>query len=180
MPIYTGTGDGGDTGLFGNRRVSKHDARIEAYGTVDELNAFLGLLRTDDPTAKRDPRLKSIQDALFEIGADLATEGGRASLTRIVPATTELERWIDESEAQLPQLNSFVLPGGCRPAAMLHVLRTITRRAERRYWALRHDAVEVPTEIGIYLNRLSDLFFSWARLANHEAGIQDVPWTRQD
>jgi cob(I)alamin adenosyltransferase len=179
MPIYTGTGDGGETGLFGNRRVRKHDARIEAYGTIDEVNALLGMLRTENLTSERDAELKSIQDALFEVGADLATEGSSKSLARIVPATTEIERWIDASEAELPQLQTFVLPGGCRVAARLHVLRTVTRRAERLFWALRDGGVEVAAEIGVYLNRLSDLFFSWARLANHEAGVDDVPWTGQ-
>ncbi|MCA8953911.1 MAG: cob(I)yrinic acid a,c-diamide adenosyltransferase [Planctomycetes bacterium] len=180
MSIYTRTGDGGDTGLFGNRRVAKDDARIEAYGTVDELNAFLGLLRTEPLPTGLEDRLGTVQDALFEIGADLATEGGRAALPRIVPATTELERWIDESEAQLPALRSFVLPGGSRAAALLHVARTVTRRAERRYWTLRRVAPDVPTEFGVYLNRLSDLLFSWARLANHAAGVGDTPWQRGD
>jgi cob(I)alamin adenosyltransferase len=187
MPIYTGTGDEGDTGLFGNRRVAKDHVRIEAYGTIDEVNAFLGLLRANvdvrqDP--QFDAQLKAIQDALFEIGADLATEGGQASLKRIEPAIAELERWIDASEAKLPQLRSFVLPGGCTTAALLHVLRTVARRAERRYWSLERECAagpaqfRVPRAIGIYLNRLSDLFFSWARRANQAAGVDDVPWTR--
>ncbi|HEU4417622.1 MAG TPA: cob(I)yrinic acid a,c-diamide adenosyltransferase, partial [Planctomycetota bacterium] len=181
---YTGTGDEGDTGLFGNRRVSKDDVRIEAYGTIDEVNAFLGLLRANVQDPQFDRQLKAIQDALFEVGADLATEGGQQSLKRIEPAITELEGWIDASEAKLPQLRSFVLPGGCTTAALLHVLRTVTRRAERRYWTLERqcaagpDQCKVPRAIGIYLNRLSDLFFSWARRANQAAGVEDVPWTR--
>jgi cob(I)alamin adenosyltransferase len=184
MPIYTRTGDDGETGLFGNRRVPKEHARIEAYGTVDELNSFLGLLRSEPLAPEFDGHLKSIQDALFEIGADLATEGGRASLARIVPHTAQLERWIDASEALLPPLRTFVLPGGCRQAALLHVLRTIARRAERLVWKLSHaigddPAVALPRELGVYLNRLSDLFFSWARRANAQAGVADVPWTRQ-
>ncbi|MCA8977115.1 MAG: cob(I)yrinic acid a,c-diamide adenosyltransferase [Planctomycetes bacterium] len=182
MPIYTGTGDDGDTGLFGNQRVAKDDARIEAYGAVDELNSCLGMLRAEGGFAAHDARLESIQNTLFDLGADLATVGGRASLPRLIPATRELERWIDESEGRLPQLTSFVLPGGCRTAATLHVLRTVARRAERRYWTLRRDAAPdgsaVPGEIGVYLNRLSDLLFSWARLANLEAGVDDVPWHR--
>jgi len=178
MPIYTGTGDAGETGLFGNRRVAKDHARIEAYGTIDEVNAFVGLLRADTTDADFDRQLKAIQDALFEIGADLATVGGQACLPRIVPATQELERWIDASEAQLAPLRSFVLPGGSRAAALLHVLRTVTRRAERRYWTLVRIGEGVPPAIGIYLNRLSDLFFSWARRANLRAGVPDVPWQR--
>lgn len=183
MPIYTRTGDDGATGLFGNRRVPKDHVRIEAYGTVDELNAFVGLLRCELQQPEFDRQLKAIQDTLFEVGADLATEGGRASIARVEPAIAELERWIDASEATLPPLRTFVLPGGARIAALLHVLRTVARRAERRYWSLEHavgsdPALAVPRPIGVYLNRLSDLFFTWARRANHDAGVADVPWTR--
>ena len=183
MPIYTRTGDDGDTGLFGRRRVAKDHTRIEAYGTLDELNALVGLLRTEPVGTELDMQLKAIQDLLFEMGADLATEGGRASLPRVEPAIAELERWIDASEAQLAPLRSFVLPGGGRTAALLHVLRTVARRAERRYWTLVREvgddeALAIPRPIGIYLNRLSDLFFSWARRANQQAGIPDVPWSR--
>ena len=185
MPIYTRTGDGGDTGLFGNVRVPKDDVRIEAYGTVDELNAWLGVLRADGTTPELDAQLQAIQAALFEIGADLATIGGRASVARVGPAIAELERWIDASEARLPALRTFVLPGGSRPGALFHVLRTVARRAERRYWTLVRAAADdaataVPPVIGVYLNRLSDLFFSWARRANQHAGVADVPWQRAD
>lgn len=183
MPIYTRTGDDGDTGLFGNRRVPKDHARIEAYGTIDELNAQFGLLRSATLPAELDLRLRAIQDTLFEIGADLATEGGRASLARVVPAIHELERWIDQSEASLPPLRTFILPAGTHTAAMLHVLRTVARRAERRYWTLVRSlgdtpAQAIPKEIGIWLNRLSDLLFSWARRANADAGVPDTPWSR--
>jgi cob(I)alamin adenosyltransferase len=184
MPIYTRTGDAGDTGLFGNRRVPKDHARIEAYGTIDELNAYLGLLRSDGLTPDFDAQMQRIQSDLFDIGADLATEGGRACVARVEPRVAELERWIDASEAELEPLRSFVLPGGCREAASLHVARTVARRAERRYWtlvaSLRGEAAEraVPPVIGVYLNRLSDLLFSWARRANHRRGVPDVPWQR--
>ena len=183
MPIYTGTGDDGETGLFGNRRVPKDDVRITAYGTVDELNALLGLLSVElsSDTSPTRGQVKTIQDALFEIGADLATESGKASVPRLETAIGELEAWIDASEAQLPQLSTFVLPGGSKIAALLHVVRTVTRRAERYYWTLQREVATthpVPEAIGIYLNRLSDLCFSWARLANQAAGISDVPWTR--
>lgn len=178
MPIYTGTGDEGDTGLFGNRRVAKDDVRIEAYGTIDEVNAFLGLLRANVQDPQFDRQLKAIQDALFEIGADLATEGGQASLKRIEPAIAELESWIDASEARLPQLRSFVLPGGCTTAALLHVLRTVTRRAERRVWELVAGEPVAP-QVPRYLNRLSDLLFVIARvLARHENG-SEVLWRHQ-
>lgn len=183
MVIYTRTGDDGETGLFGNRRVPKEHARIEAYGTIDELNSFVGLLRSEPLDAEFDGQLKRIQDALFEIGADLATEGGRACLPRIEPAIAEMERWIDASEAQLPALRSFVLPGGCRQSSLLHILRTVARRAERVFWTLAHSIGDHPTHavpkpIGVYLNRLSDLFFTWARRANLRAGVPDVPWQR--
>jgi cob(I)alamin adenosyltransferase len=184
MSIYTRTGDGGDTGLFGNRRVRKDHVRIEAYGTVDELNAQIGLLRADGVEADFDRQLAAIQSHLFEIGADLATEGGRASLPRVEPAIAELERWIDASEAQLAPLRSFILPGGTRTAALLHVIRTVARRAERRFWSLVRDVgdspdLAIPRPLGIYLNRLSDLAFSWARRANLRAGVSDTPWLRE-
>jgi cob(I)alamin adenosyltransferase len=179
MPLYTGTGDHGETGLFGNRRVPKDHVRIEAYGTLDELNCWLGLLRAEGPDADLDAALRKIQNTLFEIGADLATEGGRESLRRIEPAIPEVETWIDASEQELPRLRTFVLPGGHRQAALLHVLRAVSRRAERRFWTLfRQPGAAVPEAIGIYLNRLSDLFFTWARRANHRGGVADVPWER--
>ncbi len=184
MPIYTRTGDGGDTGLFGNRRVPKDHARIDAYGTIDELNAWVGVVRSEPLAPDFDAQLTAVQQTLFEIGADLAAEGGRASLPRVEPAIGELERWIDASEAELPPLRSFVLPGGSRLAALLHVARTVARRAERRYWTAVREAgddaaVAIPLPIGVYLNRLSDLLFSWARRANRRAGVADVPWQRR-
>jgi len=183
MPIYTKTGDHGDTGLFGNRRVPKDHVRIEAYGTIDELNSFVGLLRAEPLDAELQANLALIQNTLFEIGADLATENGRASLARVEPGILELERWIDRSESTLPALRTFVLPAGDRRAALLHVLRTVARRAERRYWTLVqatmvNGVATIPEPIGIWLNRLSDLFFSWARRENQRAGIADVPWER--
>lgn len=182
MPIYTKTGDDGSTGLFGNHRVAKDHARIEAYGTIDELNAHLGVLRAEGVEPEFDQQLQAIQSALFEIGADLATEGGTKSVALLPAAITTMERWIDASEAVVPPLRSFVLPGGSRTAALLHVLRTVARRAERRYWTLVHWLAEqpgqagVPRQIGIYLNRLSDLCFTWARRANAAAGVGDIPW----
>ncbi|MCK5943557.1 MAG: cob(I)yrinic acid a,c-diamide adenosyltransferase [Planctomycetes bacterium] len=184
MPIYTGTGDEGHTGLFGNRRVPKDDARIEAYGTIDELNSVLGLLRVELPQDRTPTvaQVQTMQDTLFEIGADLATEGGAASVPRVEKAIGQLEQWIDASEAALPQLKTFVLPGGSRIGALLHLARTVSRRAERCYWTLQRQVAEqhpVPTQIGVYLNRLSDLLFSWARLANQDAGVADIPWQRE-
>ncbi|GAB4155264.1 MAG: cob(I)yrinic acid a,c-diamide adenosyltransferase [Planctomycetota bacterium] len=179
MSLYTGTGDHGETGLFGNRRVPKDDSRIEAYGAVDELNSVLGLLRAEALEPEFDQRIGEIQACLFEAGADLATEGGRASLPALERLVPRIEGWIDESEAALPRLSTFVLPGGHREAALLHVARTVARRAERRYWTLaRRPGAAVPEIIGVFLNRLSDLFFSWARLRNLRHGRPETPWTR--
>ena len=134
MPIYTKTGDSGQTGLFGNRRVPKDDARIEAYGTIDELNAVLGMLRAElteglSPTVEQ---IQSVQDTLFEIGADLATEGGEASVPRVEAAIGTLESWIDGSEAELPQLKTFVLPGGSKVGALLHLVRRRSTSAQNQ------------------------------------------------
>ena len=180
MPLYTRTGDDGDTGLFGGRRVPKDHVRIEAYGAVDELNSLIGLLRSEPLEPDLDQNLQRIQELLFDLGADLATEGGAASLPRVQPAIAEAERWIDASEREVAPLRSFILPGGCRAAALLHVVRTAARAAERRYWSLARVAADTPRPIGVYLNRLSDLFFSWARRANARAGVPDVPWRRSE
>jgi cob(I)alamin adenosyltransferase len=180
MPLYTGTGDHGETGLFGNRRVPKDHLRIEAYGTIDELNCLLGLLRSEPLDPDLAEPLQQIQATLFEVGADLATEGGKASLPQVRPAIATSEGWIDRSEAELAPLRTFILPGGHREAALLHLCRAVCRRAERRFWTLyRETAGAVPEDIGIWLNRLSDLFFSWARRANRRRGIADVPWERR-
>ena len=177
MPIYTGTGDDGSTGLFGNQRVSKGDLRIHAYGTVDELNAVLGLARTEPLPENLDKRLGRIQDLLFDVGADLAAPD-RTETPNVEAATRAAETWIDESEAQLPALRSFILPGGHPQAAVLHLARTVARRAERLVWSLSQRE-SVPRALGIYLNRLSDLFFSWARLCNQAHDVDDVPWQRR-
>ena len=175
MSIYTKTGDDGQTGLFGNQRVPKHHIRVEAYGAVDELNSFLGLLRAESLPAARDTELQKIQEALFSIGADLATPGGEASVQLAQSGIREMETWIDRDDAALPPLRSFILPGGHRQAALFHIVRTVCRRAERRVWLLIEQE-EVPADLGTYLNRLSDLTFVWARHANHEHGVADVPW----
>lgn len=178
MPLYTGTGDEGQTGLFNNQRVPKNDLRIESYGAVDELNALVGLLRAEPLPDELSQRLEEIQNTLFEMGTDLASPGSTASVSTIAEAVGHLERWIDESEEELPRLKNFVLPGGHRESALCHVLRTSARRAERCFWALSQRD-EVPAQLGVYLNRLSDLFFSWARLANHRHSIPDTPWARK-
>jgi cob(I)alamin adenosyltransferase len=185
MKIYTRTGDGGETGLFGGQRVRKDNVRVEAYGDVDELNSTLGIaLVALDAAGLADVAdgLRRVQSDLFTIGANLATpapeDGGRESahIPRLDPARpAELEAWIDAAEAELEPLKSFVLPGGSAAGAALHLARTVCRRAERKVVTLMHEA-HVREEHVVYLNRLSDLLFTLARLANHRAGVPDVPW----
>ena len=175
MPIYTGTGDDGTTGLFNNQRVDKHDLRVETYGCVDELNSQVGLLRAAGLEAEFDGPLAEIQNTLFELGADLATPGATTSLPAVGAGIHAIEGWIDASEAELPPLRSFVLPGGHHEAALCHLVRTTARRAERRFWAL-YARGDTDPMLGVYLNRLSDLFFSWARLRNLRNAVADVPW----
>ncbi len=176
MKIYTKTGDGGETSLLGGVRVRKDDARIEAYGTVDELNSFVGLVRVSWPAGPLDGEFNRIQRDLFDIGAYLASVGARFSG---VPAgrIDDLEHAIDEMERELTPLTSFILPGGTAPAAQAHVARTICRRAERLVVALEEKSDEAQRTIA-YLNRLSDFLFVAARFANARAGVPDVPWTR--
>ena len=173
MKIYTRTGDRGETSLFGGARVPKNDPRIEAYGTVDELNSYLGVVLAIAP----DAQLLEVQRDLFEIGAHLASPG-TSRFTGVEAARIEaLERGIDSMEGELAPLKSFILPGGTLAAAQLHVARTVCRRAERLVVALHDD--DSATESSItYLNRLSDYLFVAARYANHKAGVADVPWTR--
>ena len=178
MKIYTKTGDDGETGLFGGARVSKDDARVEAYGDVDELNSVLGVLRTHiDPAHSIDKLLATIQSQLFDLGAELATtEGKETSAAQLALADVErLERAIDANEEGLAPLKNFVLPGGCPAAAAAHGARTVCRRAERRLVTLKRTAT-VRAELIHYLNRLSDLLFVLARALNHQAGVPDVPW----
>ncbi|MQA90122.1 MAG: cob(I)yrinic acid a,c-diamide adenosyltransferase [Gemmatimonas sp.] len=185
MKIYTRTGDAGETGLFGGGRVPKDDFRVEAYGQVDELNAILGSVAAASEVTGGSPmldRLRQIQEDLFAIGAYLATpsaETGRGAAKQLpalpIDRITEMERWIDEAEKQLPALRAFVLPGGTENASRLHVARTVCRRAERRVLTLhRHSPLD--SGILVYLNRLSDLLFMLARLANQEGGREDILW----
>ncbi len=177
MKIYTRTGDTGTTALFGGDRVGKNHPRIEAYGTVDETNAYLGLARSllqDQPGAVRlEPLLARLQDDLFILGADLATPSeSRAVVPRIDQAhITRLEETIDAFEADLPPLKHFILPGGTSVAGMLHVARTVCRRAERLTVAASAEEA-ISLEAAIYLNRLSDLLFVLARWVNRQAGIE--------
>ncbi len=176
MKIYTRTGDEGETGLWGGLRVSKDSPRVQAYGTVDECNAAIGVARAAGVDAALDALLAQIQNALFVVGADLATPGEAAHIPRIgAEAVQELEQAIDDLEAQLEPLRQFILPGGTLSAAYLHLARTICRRAERWVVALSRSEPVNPQVI-VYLNRLSDLLFVAARRANANAGVPDVPW----
>jgi cob(I)alamin adenosyltransferase len=186
LKIYTRTGDRGETGLFGGQRVSKDDARVEAYGDVDELNSVLGIAvaRLEAAgDAEMAGGLREVQADLFTLGARLATpaveDGGREnSWIPLLDAgrVDEMEGWIDRAETELEPLQNFVLPGGSDAAAALHLARTVCRRAERRVVTLTRVA-HVDETVIVYLNRLSDLIFTLARLANARAGITDVPWT---
>lgn len=183
MKIYTRTGDGGDTALFGGGRVAKHHVRVEAYGTVDELNAVIGWCVVEVADASIRERLQALQHDLFALGAELATPPARERRTR--PETPPLptariasmETWIDEADNELSPLRAFVLPGGTPGAAALHVARTVCRRAERAVVALA-EADEVAEGVVAYLNRLSDLLFTFARLENARAGVADVEWRK--
>ncbi|HZI26602.1 MAG TPA: cob(I)yrinic acid a,c-diamide adenosyltransferase [Gemmatimonadaceae bacterium] len=181
MKIYTKTGDAGDTGLFGGGRVGKDHPRVEAYGDVDELNATLGLVRALEPMPRIDEVIVPIQRDLFSIGALLATpdrDKMRASLEKARIDDTrirELELAIDQCETELEPLRSFIVPGGTAKAAALHVARTVCRRAERRVVALQQTE-ELPSLVVIYLNRVSDLLFMLARVANRRAGAGEVSW----
>lgn len=179
MRIYTRTGDQGETGLFGGPRVRKDVPRIEAYGTVDELNAVLGLSRAAGPPPEIDAVLLRVQHELFVLGAELASpQAGRAAIPTTEPGhVAALEADIDRFEAALAPLKEFILPAGSPAAAHLHVARTVCRRAERRVVALAAAEPISPTVLQ-YLNRLSDLLFVLARAANQAAGQADVPWKR--
>lgn len=194
MKLYTRTGDDGTTGLFGGGRVSKDHPRVEAYGTVDELNAALGLAAacvadlhrsrtsTTDMVILASLLLSifsELQSRLFDIGADLATPEGSKQEAKILRISeehvAEAERWIDEIDGGNAPMKSFVLPGGSELAARLHLARTVCRRAERLMIHLSHSE---PVSAGaiVYINRVSDLLFAMARRVNKELGAPDVPW----
>ena len=181
MKIYTKTGDRGETGLFGGGRVPKDHPRVAAYGDIDELNSVIGVVRATASQQFFDPLLESIQRDLFAIGGHLATpDPGRVAKSLEKGAITaerisEFERQMDDADRTLPPLRAFVLPAGSSTAATLHLGRTVCRRAERSVVHLAHDH-EVPELFIVYLNRLSDLLFTLARLANLRDGISDVTW----
>jgi cob(I)alamin adenosyltransferase len=181
VKIYTKTGDRGDTGLFGGGRVPKHHPRVAAYGDVDELNSVLGLARATEPMSRVDDVLAPIQRDLLAIGALLATpnpEKMREHLTKAridESRIQELERAIDAGDLEIEPLKAFILPGGTPKASILHVCRTVCRRAERSVVSLR-ETEAIPELAIIYLNRLSDLLFTLARVANKLADVVEETW----
>ena len=181
MKIYTKTGDAGSTGVFGGPRVAKDDDRIEAYGTVDELNAALGTVRSVSVPSDIDSQLDQIQHELFSIGAELATPNPDEHQLRVISNDhiSRLERWIDDHETSLEPLKHFILPTGSPAASQLHLARAICRRAERRVVTLvRHHETNISEELMVYLNRLSDLLFVLSRVANARSGVAEAQWVR--
>ncbi len=176
MSIYTRTGDQGDTGLASGERRSKDDARLEAIGTVDELNSVLGLLAAHDLPEPLAQAVTRIQHRLFDLGAELARPGAQVLDSACV---SELESLIDRLEAELPPLTRFILPGGHPSAALAHLARTVCRRAERRLVRLHRLEAQNPASLA-FLNRLSDLLFVLARTLNRHHGLDDVFWTPSD
>jgi cob(I)alamin adenosyltransferase len=178
MRLYTRTGDGGQTSLLGGSRVSKADRRVDAYGDVDELNAWLGLARSNRLDTDLDEALGRVQQDLFALGAQLADPGGKLA-ARPERATlgdedvSRLEHLIDQFEAEPPSLDRFILPGGAEAGATLHVARAVCRRAERRIVALEPPVAALLVR---YMNRLSDFLFVAARVVNHRAGVPETEW----
>jgi cob(I)alamin adenosyltransferase len=179
VKIYTKTGDSGETGLFGGPRVRKDDHRVEAYGAVDELNAALGVVRAQNEDPELERHLARVQDELFCVGAELATPHGtkaRSAIPAVESRWVEpLEGAMDAWDTELPVLRQFVLPGGTRTAAALHLARCVCRRAERRVVALAAETEIAPATLS-YLNRLSDFLFVAARIANHRARKAEIAW----
>ena len=177
--IYTRTGDKGTTSLVGGQRVSKADRRIESYGTIDELNSFIGLLMTAIDDAEDEQFLLFIQHKLFTIGSYLATDKSTTELkieSQVTPESIEkIEHEIDRIDEELPKMKNFVLPGGCRSASLAHVCRAVCRRAERRIYSLAEQA-EVEDPVLIFINRLSDYLFVLARKECLKHNGKEIIW----
>ena len=178
MKIYTKTGDSGQTSLLDGKRVEKYHPKIEAYGSVDELNCFIGCLRTEiqSNSIEIDQDLQSIQSLLFQIGSALAatkSEDIHKYLQASDAPIENLEKAMDEMSAQLPELKNFILPGGVRTASYSHICRSVARRAERKIVQLEDENLQWAVR---FMNRLSDYFFVLARFLNHRAGIKDPIW----
>ena len=190
MKIYTKTGDKGQTALIGGRRVSKADLRIDAYGTVDELNSWIGLVRDQPVNAERKNLLKEVQDRLFTIGSELATDPEKASPKRAMPVITPddvllLEQAMDMMDVDLPELRAFVLPGGHQAVSFCHLARTVCRRAERLVITLNNQSTPLDAAQSVdavdalvlqYLNRLSDYLFVLSRKMAQELTAEEVAW----
>ena len=186
--IYTKTGDRGQTSLVGGTRVSKTDVRLEAYGTLDELNSFVGAVRaslsddgSDAALRHLDQRLRRVQHALFNIGSHLACEDDK--IRPLLPPLADsdvsaLEVDMDQWETELPPLKNFILPGGTEPAARAHLARTVCRRAERAVQKMIEQNLVVEHEQMVFINRLSDWFFLLSRIFNQAAGVADVIWEK--
>lgn len=181
MKLYTKTGDKGQTGLIGGTRVAKNDVRIETYGTVDELNSFIGLLTTSQIEAENIAFLRVIQNQLFTIGSYLATDTSKVSLpnTTILGenAISSIELEIDRLDEILPPLSAFVLPGGSQSGALSHVCRAITRRVERKLFDM-NELYLIDNQIFIFINRLSDYFFALSRYLTIQSGSEEIYWIK--
>ncbi|WP_409250917.1 cob(I)yrinic acid a,c-diamide adenosyltransferase [Bacillus sp. SCS-153A] len=180
MKIYSKKGDKGRTSIIGGR-VDKDDLRVEAYGTIDELNSFVGKAVTELQDEKFEDvlaDLEKIQHELFDCGGDLANATEKIPMKLKIESVAYLERRIDEYIAETPPLEKFILPGGTGPAATIHIARTITRRGERQIVSLVKTEASIPEVTLQYINRLSDYFFALARVINHRLGIQDVEYER--
>lgn len=183
MKLYTKTGDKGQTGLIGGTRVPKNDIRLEAYGTVDELNSYIGLLTTYQIPESELQFLRFIQNKLFTIGSHLATDKTKVALHKASVLDDEsilrIEKEIDRLDESLPALNSFILPGGSQSGALCHICRTVARRAERRLFDL-NEIHNVDSQILIFVNRLSDYFFILARFLTLGSDCEEIYWKTQD
>jgi cob(I)alamin adenosyltransferase len=180
MKIYTRTGDDGTTGLIGGSRVKKHNIRLEAYGTIDELNSYMGLIRTMQSNKNTDRVLEIIQNKLFVIGANLATEESANQIRKQLPCSKSdielLEQEMDRMNDELPELRNFVLPGGSQVSAFCHVARTVCRRAERRIVELAEKS-ETDTNLIKFINRLSDYLFVLSRKVNLDLKAPEILWS---
>ncbi|HBL77854.1 MAG: ATP:cob(I)alamin adenosyltransferase [Bacteroidetes bacterium GWF2_42_66] len=181
--IYTKTGDDGTTGLIGGSRVKKYDIRLEAYGTVDELNSWLGVIRSTEIDTHSKSILEQIQKKLFVIGAILASGENASAIKEQLPCNEEdialLEKEMDQMVAVLPKLSHFILPGGCLPASYCHIARTVCRRAERRIVELS-EKTEINPKLVIYVNRLSDYLFVLSRSVSQSLKVPETLWIQGD
>jgi cob(I)alamin adenosyltransferase len=180
VKIYTKTGDRGETSLLSGGRVAKDHRRISAYGTLDELNSVIGVLLAEGVPEGAAVQLGQVQRVLFSLGAALADVEGRYAGDRTDWNPEVIEGWIDTMDSQLPPLTNFILPGGCRAAALAHVARTVCRRAEREVVAAERDTGGSQPGVLEYLNRLSDGLFVLARWLNSQAGVAECPWRRDE